>query len=114
MDKYLAKLHKKPDRHKKQFALLASGTITLFIFGIWSLATFGTSNGIMAKDAGAHDASKITENEISPLQSFRSNLASSLEAIKSNFEELQSAFQEVDFQKEYQEMKEGALKFYGQ
>jgi len=102
MRKYLAELHKKPDHHKKQFALLASGTITLFIFGVWSLATFGINEGIVAKD------------EAGPFQSFRSNVASSLEAIKSNFGQLKDGFKTMDFKTEYQEMKNGALNIYGQ
>jgi hypothetical protein len=114
MDKYLIKLHKKPDRHKKQFALLASGTITLFIFGIWSLATFGLNEEIMAKGGNVPIASNTMENESGPFQSFRSNMALVLEAIRGNFEELKNGFRAVDFNAEYQEMKDGALKIYGQ
>jgi len=114
MRKYLAELHKKPDHHKKQFALLASGTITLFIFGVWSLATFGINEGIVAKDNNISEASKVAGGEVGPFQSFRSSVASSLEAIKSNFEQLKDGFKTMDFKTEYQEMKNGALNIYGQ
>ena len=80
MRKYLAELHKKPDHHKRQFALLASGTITLFIFGIWSIATFGINTKIIAE----------TENEVSPFQSLRMSMAASFEALRGNFGELRS------------------------
>jgi hypothetical protein len=115
MKKYLAELHKKPDHHKRQFALLASGTVTLFIFGIWSLATFGMNGGIIAKDSGsATTISKTAENEVGPFQSFRSNLASSLEALKGGFAELKHSFETIDFEAEYKEMRKGALNIYGQ
>ena len=113
MNKYLAELHKKPDHHKKQFALLASGTITLFIFGVWSLATFGINREVIAKsDGGIVAASKVAESEVGPFQSFRSNLASSLDAIKSNFGELKRSFESVNFETEYKEMRDGALNIY--
>lgn len=104
MRKYLAELHKKPDHHKRQFALLASGTITLFIFGIWSIATFGINTKIIAE----------AENEVSPFQSLRMNVAASLEALRGNFGELKSGLKAVDFEAKYQEMREGALDVYGQ
>ena len=66
MRKYLAELHKKPDHHKKQFALLASGTITLFTFGVWSPATFGINQELVANDS-------ITQNRGS-LACFRSGI----------------------------------------
>ncbi|MEK7461772.1 MAG: hypothetical protein AAB586_01745 [Patescibacteria group bacterium] len=112
MKKYLAELHKKPDYHKKQFALLTSGTITLFIFGVWSLATFGMSNGIVA-DNDVSNVSTVSEKEVGPLQSFRSNVASSLEAIKNSLEQLQDGFKAINLDAEYGEMKDGALKTYG-
>jgi len=114
MRKYLAELHKKPDHHKKQFALLASGTITLFIFGVWSLATFGVnSNGVVA-DNNISNVSTVSESEMGPLQSFGSSVASSWEAIKNSFGQLQDGLKTINFDTEYQEMKDGALKTYGQ
>ena len=103
MRRYLAKLQKKPDHHKKQFALLASTTITLFIFGIWSLATFGVNTRIVTE-----------ENEVSPFQSLGTNLASSLEALKGSFGALKSGLKTVDFETKYQEMRDGALDIYGE
>ena len=103
MRRYLAKLQTKPDHHKKQFALLASTTITLFIFGIWSLATFGVNTRIVTE-----------ENEVSPFQSLGTNLASSLEALKGSFGALKSGLKTVDFETKYQEMRDGALDIYGE
>ena len=103
MRRYLAKLQKKPDHHKKQFAFLASLTITLFIFGIWSLTTFGVNTRIATE-----------ENEVSPFQSLGTNLASSLEALKGSFGALKSGLKTVDFETKYQEMRDGALDIYGE
>ena len=104
MRRYLAELYKKPDHHKRQFALLASGTITLFIFGVWSIATFGINTKIIAE----------AENEVSPLQSLRMSMAASLEALRNNFGELKRGFEAVDFETRYQEMRDGALDVYDQ
>ena len=104
MRKYLSTLHRQPPHHKKRFALLASSTITLFIFGVWSLATFGVSEEIII----------IEGREVSPFQSFRISLATSFEAFKSGFGELKSGFETVDLEAEYKEMRDGALDVYGQ
>ncbi len=88
MKRYLATLHTKSDHHKRRFALLASGSVTLLIFGIWSLATFGMNGAVVAK----------TEQEVSPFQSLQMNLAASFEVLGNNFKEL----------------KDGALNIYGQ
>ncbi|MDO8569185.1 MAG: hypothetical protein Q7R89_00105 [bacterium] len=114
MRKYLAELHKKSDHHKKQFAFLASGTITLFIFGVWSLSTFGMNEEVIVKGDGLSTGSKVAESEVSPFQSFRSNLASSLEALRNNFDELKRGFKTINLETEYTEMRNGALNIYGQ
>ena len=113
MEKYLTKLYQKPDHHKKQFAFLASGTITLLIFGFWSLTTFGINNESNDNEANVAAAPETVE-EVGPLQSFKTSLASSWEAIRDNFVELKSGIDQVDFEAEYEEMKGGALNNYGQ
>ncbi|MDP3763848.1 MAG: hypothetical protein Q8Q92_04410 [bacterium] len=86
MEKYLTALYKKPDHHKRRFALLVSGTVTLFIFGVWSLATFGTNNNKVIV---------TSNNEVSPLQSLNSSLAASLEALRENFKELKDGVSNI-------------------
>ena len=114
MHRYLAELHKKPDHHKKQFALLASGTITLIIFGVWSLATFGASGSPIAKvDDRASDTTEI-ESEVGPFQSLSANVATSLEALKNIFGALMGGVKAVDLDSEYQKMRDGALNTYDQ
>lgn len=111
MNKYLHSLHKKPEHHKKRFALLASGTITLFIFGIWSFVNFAPqSNQLVSKSE--RDTSKVIE--ISPLQSMRLNLASSLEALLESLRGLKSGIESLDFKSSYAEIKDNALDIYGQ
>jgi hypothetical protein len=105
MKKYFSQLHEKPDHHKKRFALLLSSTITLFIFGVWSLVIFGPSGSIM----GNRDGSAIAvtrDREVSPFQSFRLTLAASFEAFANNFRELKSGLEAVDFEENYREMEE--------
>ncbi|MDO8505191.1 MAG: hypothetical protein Q7S48_01250 [bacterium] len=114
MEKFLAKLHQKSDYQKKQFALLASGTITLFIFGVWSLSTFGVNETVIATKDGVQNVPQSTKSEIGPLQSLRSNLASAIEALKSNFGEIKHSFETINVETEYTEMRDGALNIYGQ
>lgn len=111
MRRYLANLHKRPDHHKRHFAFLASSTITLLIFGVWSLATF-PSKVDQPLAGGKNDGPNVSE--VSPFQSLRMSLASSLEALKSNFGELKSGFKAVNFEAEYQEMRDETLNIYGQ
>ena len=112
MDRYLAKLHSKPEYQKKRFALLASGTVTLFIFGVWSITTFGISN---IGGGNTYTASGVEESsEVSPFESLRMNLAASFEALRNSFGELKSGIESVDLEVEYKDMRDGALDVYGQ
>lgn len=90
MKKYLATLHTKPDRHKKRFALLVSGGITLAIFTIWCLVTFNTPV-VVAEDSQA---------EVGPLESLREGMASSIEGLSQVFDTMKAGF--------------GALNTYGE
>lgn len=81
---YLSTLHRQPAVHKKRFALFVSGTITLFIFGVWSLVNFGGDGGVIARKANMNTA------EVSPLESFGTNVASSFSALKDSFVELKT------------------------
>ena len=107
MGKYLNELYKKPDHHKKRFALLSSLTITLFIFGIWSLATFGISDTKIVANANVNE-------EVGPFQSLRMNLASSFDALKSSFGELKTGVEAIDLEAEYTDMRDEALETYGE
>lgn len=104
MRKFLAQLHQKPDHHKKQFALLTSATVTLFIFGIWSITTFGVHQEVIAKEK--------TE-EVGPLQSLRANVISSFGAMGDSFSQIKSSFESINFEAEYKDIREGALDIYG-
>ena len=114
MRRYLSQLHKKPDHHKRQFALLASGTITLAIFGIWSLATFGTSKGSFIGEIQTSSVAETSGSEVSPFQSLRSSLADTFNAVKGSLGELKKNIESTDLEGKYKEMKAGALDTYGQ
>lgn len=110
MRRYLAELSRKPDAHKKRFALLASGVITLFIFGIWSLAVFGTDN---PKISDSNTSDKVA-NEVSPFESLRMNLGSSFEALKASFSGIKKGLEDVNLESEYQDMRNNTLNNYGE
>jgi hypothetical protein len=79
---YFSTLHRQPVEHKKRFALFVSSAVTIFIFGIWSLVKFGGGGEVVAQDKNT--------NENSPFESFTSNMASSFQALKDSFKELNS------------------------
>ena len=108
MRKYLSTLHQRPDHHKRRFALLTSGAITLFIFTVWSFVNFGT----LGTESQAVALSET--NEVSPFQSLRESLASSFEAFRDTAVEIKDVLKTVDIEVKYGEMKEGALDTYGQ
>jgi hypothetical protein len=85
MRHYIATLHKRPDHHKRRFALLVAAGVSLFIFAIWSMVTFG-EGGIMAqseKPVRAHE-------EVSPLTSIKQNVAETIGGVKGSLESLNS------------------------
>lgn len=111
MKKYLNNLYNKPDHHKKRFALLASGTITLIIFGFWSLTVFPQT----AQEQIAQETTEsVAVKEVSPFESIGMNLASSLEALKNSLEELKNGIGSVDIEAEYEKLRESSLNTYGQ
>lgn len=107
MRHYLATLHTRSHRHKKNFAMAVSGGITLMIFGFWTLANFG-QGGILANRADESAKPK----EVSPLESLRESMAASFEGLKDNFSELKSGFGSVDFEATYDKLKGGAIDTY--
>ena len=112
MRKYLSTLHEKSPLHKKRFALLASSVMTLFIFGIWSLVTFGTS-GKLTNHNNTQALLANSESEVGPLESLRMGVSTSFELLYGNLRALTSNIGNLDIGKEYQEMRDGALETYG-
>ena len=102
MQKYFRTLHRQPVEHKKRFALMASSVVTLFIFGIWSLATFGTRPEVIAQ-----------KNEASPLDSLRTSVASSFEALTNSLQDLTKNLGSVNFEAGYKDMRDKTLDIYG-
>lgn len=114
MSSYFRELQKKPDHHKKSFALLASSTVMLFIFGIWALVNFPPSGP--ADSPTLASGSNVVEP--SPFQTFRESLASSLEAIRNSFIELKSGVN-ININRDtieggYKELRNEALDTYDQ
>lgn len=89
MRKYLATLHQRPPEHKKRFALLVSGGVTLLIFGIWSLASFGVPDRTVARD----------ESEVTPLSSLKASVSTALKVLRSDRDNLEKGLETVH--KEY-------------
>lgn len=86
MRHYLATLHKRPDHHKRRFALLASGSITVLIFVAWALVTFG-NGGTLAEN---NNDPERANPEIGPIDSLRAGASESLDALGNSFKDLKS------------------------
>ena len=113
MENFLAELHKKSDHHKKRFAFLASSTVTLFIFGLWSLATFGIPTDLIdptttytASVDQSEQVAKVQkvqekENEIGPFESLKMNLAASWQGLKETIFDIKKTMDTVDTRNGY-------------
>jgi hypothetical protein len=62
MKKYLSELHTKPHHHKKRFALLASGIVTLSIFAVWSVVRLSDKPIIVKETTGPVDLAAVIES----------------------------------------------------
>ncbi len=113
MKKYFATLHQKPERHKKRFALLVSGTTTLLIFALWCLVTFGVK-GTLAQDFSTNSQTNRSQDlEVGPLESLRQGLASSVEGWSQILETMKTGLgMVVGLEADYSENKNGILTNY--
>ncbi|MBX4206591.1 hypothetical protein KW784_02275 [Candidatus Parcubacteria bacterium] len=110
MRRYLATLHKRSDSHKKNFALLASGGVTLSIFAIWLFVNYGQAPVVAEADAAP---SLAAVHEVGPLQSLGESLSSSWDALTESFKGLTGALKTgADLEKGYEEMKAKSLNQY--
>ncbi len=80
MKKYFRELHTKTPSHKKRFALLASGGVTLAIFAVWSFVRFGGEPQIAKDSTGPVNLAATVES---------SSVAGAFEGIKSSWQSLQ-------------------------
>ena len=96
MRKYLATLHKRSDDHKRRFAFLTSGSITLIIFAFWGVANFGAPGLATAEN----EDKKV--KEVSPFESIVSSANDGWEGIKDSFLEIKEEFEgRQEFMKGY-------------
>lgn len=104
MYKYLDKVREKPVHHRKRFALLASGTITMSILAVWSFVMFG----------GGGEQVLAEENRVehSPFESLKANVGSALDTFKGDFDKLLETVESVDLEAEYEEMRQDAKDTY--
>ena len=113
MRQYLATLHKPSPQHKKHFALGVSGGVTLVIFALWSVVNFG-SNGTIAKSGVEVERA---HPEVSPLESLRTNVASSFQGIIESFSGLKNEVEKVKVETQtanpYTDLRSNQLEIYG-
>ncbi len=106
MKKYLQTIHQRSPAHKKRFALLASGGTTLIIFGIWSLVMFGGKSTVVAVTA---EGGAPPEAVVSPFEEIKGGVANSIDAVKSQMDQIKQTIQSVNLEDEYQQARDQAL-----
>lgn len=105
MRKYLSTLPQKSHHHKKRFAFVVSSTVTLAIFLIWTLVSFG-HGGVVAQEVST--TQKV--REVGPLESLTASLASSFDAILVGFGVLKTNVESnINLKTDYTEMRNNAL-----
>lgn len=109
MRSYLSTIHLRSHAHKKRFALGVSAGITLSIFTIWSLMTFSSLNNDSTVVAEGNMNTQNTAEEIPPLNTLKSGVAASFQAIKDQFGNLKGSVKAVDLNSEYQTIRNDAV-----
>ena len=77
MHEYLSTLHKRPSKHKKRFALIASASVTLVILIVWSVVRFGFNHEVAKVTTGPVNLAAVSEADISAFSRVISDIKSS-------------------------------------
>lgn len=116
MKRYLQTLHTRPDAHKKRFALVVSGTITVIIFLIWSFVSFNNAQTIAnASDtnsdnlAAVETSNQSDQNAVTPFQDLMSGIGSAVDALKQGLGQVKQAASLVNLNQDYQNVRNDAL-----
>ena len=113
MREYLATLHTRPHHHKKRFALLVSGAITLSIFAVWLFVNYGAgAPAAPSAPKSGQAASLVQVKEMGPFESIGASVSSSFQAISEGFSALTQSWGGVSVQNGYQDMKAKTLNQY--
>jgi|SRR3989344_1639357 len=88
MFKYIEKLQKKPEHHKKSIAFGVSAVTTLLIFSIW-VSVF------ISNLSGQETVAKDDSQPVSPVQNLRATAISGLENIKQKFDDLKGNIKSI-------------------
>jgi len=95
MYQYISELRKKPDHHKRRFALAAAGAITGMIFIAWvSVLLPQNTKRVIAEDSSS--------GGITPISSLKNSAAQVVTATRELFSNTTA---NLDFESEYNKMK---------
>ncbi|MDB5194784.1 MAG: hypothetical protein JWN50_798 [Parcubacteria group bacterium] len=105
--KYLAGMHTRPEHHKKRFALAVSGSATLLIFTLWTLARFGA--GGTPDTVAQTPVSDTSSSALSPVASLKASAVDAWSTITGQIDKAKQGLQSVDLQNSYTEVRNDAL-----
>ena len=101
MDRIIAKLHKKPEHHRRHITFALSASITAIIFMVW--VTVVAPNTI--KNATLAQNEQITTSAETPIATVKNSVAATFEGIKNIFQKGNDSLKEVNFSDEYGKVK---------
>jgi hypothetical protein len=117
MKEYLRTIHKRSDTHKKRFALIVSGLVTMLIFLVWAIVSFGNATPVAANNSTSDDSlAAVVEatpaadvNAVTPFQDLLSGIGSAVDAIKQSVGQVKQAASSVNLNQDYQNVRNDAL-----
>ena len=110
MKKYLSTIHQRSPAHKRRFALVVSGGITLIIFTIWSFVTFANTNPSLAnQNSNSTDNQKQNLTAVSPFADLSGGVANTIDAVKQQINQIKQAVSSSNIQNQYQQVRDQAL-----
>ena len=80
MKKYLKELPNKSHKHKKRFALLASGGFTLVMFAVWSFVMFAPEPQL-ADETGPVNLAAASTAEVTPFENIVDGMKESWQSL---------------------------------
>jgi cell shape-determining protein MreC len=92
MRKYLKTIYQRSEQHKRRFALVTSGLITLFIFSLWSMVAFSNMPNFEDK---TNDEAQVISTGVSPFESIWSDVSGTVGDIKNQLTDLKNTAEDL-------------------
>jgi len=116
MKRYLQTIHQRSEAHKKRFALVVAGSITVIIFLIWSFVSFNNATTVASTDntndnnlAAVDTSTSADQTAVTPFEDLMSGISSAIDGLKQSFGQVKQAAQNVNLNQDYKDVRNDAL-----